>query len=87
MWQRCPVAVFQWETHPADTDNSWRQKACSPKKRLKPGGGSSNRTVARHDCADATRTSWRNHVDVDVVGEVDTAERPMNQAVVNCRVG
>lgn len=68
------------------TDNTWRQKACSPTKKLKPGGGSSNRTVARHDCADTVCTSWRNHVDVDVDGEIDTAEQPMNQAAVNCRV-
>ncbi|WP_225833908.1 hypothetical protein [Streptomyces sp. NK08204] len=68
------------------TDNSWRQKACSPRKELKPGGGSSNRTVARHDCADTLRTSWRNHVDVNVIGQIDTPEKPMNGAVVDCRV-
>jgi hypothetical protein len=68
------------------TDNSWRQKACSPTKELKPGGGSSNRTVARRDCGDTQRTSWRNHVDVDVIGEIDTGERPANQADVDCRV-
>lgn len=74
--------LYEWYT-----DNSWVQKACSPTKELKPGGGSSNRTVARRDCTDAERTSWRNHVDVDVIGEIDTAEKPMNQADdVNCRV-
>lgn len=73
--------LYEWYT-----DNSWVQKACSPTKELKPGGGSSNRTVARRDCTDTERTSWRNHVDVDVIGEIDTAEKPMNQADVNCRV-
>jgi hypothetical protein len=68
------------------TDNSWRQKACSPKKVLKPGGGSSNRTAARHDCDDTQTTSWRNHVDVDVIDEIDTGENPMRQADVACRV-
>ncbi|MEU9715108.1 hypothetical protein [Streptomyces sp. NPDC047976] len=34
-------------------------------KTLKPGGGSVQRTVARRDCRDTRRTSWRNHVDVD----------------------
>ncbi|MEU7001450.1 hypothetical protein [Nonomuraea sp. NPDC046570] len=73
--------LYEWYT-----DNTWRQKACSPVKELKPGGGSSNRTVARHDCDGTQLTSWRNHVDVDVIGEIDTAERPMNQANVNCLV-
>lgn len=73
--------LYEWYT-----DNSWRQKACSPTKELAPGGGSSNRTVARHDCGDTTRTSWRNHVDVDVIGESDTSEWPFNQADVDCRV-
>ncbi|WP_234016835.1 hypothetical protein [Streptomyces sp. LaPpAH-108] len=73
--------LYEWYT-----DNSWRQQACSPTKTLKPGGGSTQRTAARHDCRDTERTSWRNHVDVDVVGEIDTAEKPMNQAEVNCRV-
>ncbi|MEU3568601.1 hypothetical protein AB0E96_09260 [Kitasatospora sp. NPDC036755] len=73
--------LYEWYT-----DNTWRQKACSKPKVLKPGGGKSNRTVARHDCRDTQRTSWRNHVDVDVIDEIDTPERPMNQADVDCRV-
>jgi hypothetical protein len=32
------------------------------------------------------KTSWRNHVDVDVIGEWDTAEKPMRQADVDGRV-
>lgn len=73
--------LYEWYT-----DNSWRQKACSSKKVLKPGGGSSNRTVARHDCQGTQPTSWRNHVDVDVIDEIDTGENPMRQADANCRV-
>lgn len=73
--------LYEWYT-----DNSWRQKACSPTKELAPGGGSSNRTVARNDCSNTLRTSWRNHVDVDVIGEIDTGEWPHNQADVDCRV-
>lgn len=68
------------------TDATWRQKACSPKKTLKPGGGSSQRTVARHNCTDTEPTSWRNHVDVNVIDEADTGEQPYNQADVKCRV-
>ncbi len=73
--------LYEWYT-----DNTWRQKVCSPTKTLKPGGGSSNRTVARAACANSLPTSWRNHVDVDVIGEWDTGEWPYRQADVGCRV-
>lgn len=69
------------------TDGSYRQKACSAVEELKPGtGGSTNRTNARLNCPSTVATTWRNHVNVDVKGEVDTNEIPYNQAVVNCRV-
>jgi hypothetical protein len=42
--------------------------------------------VARARCNNTSLTSWRNHVDVDVIGEIDTGERPYNQANVACRV-
>ncbi|WP_245692753.1 hypothetical protein [Streptomyces katrae] len=73
--------LYEWYT-----DNTWRQQACSETKTLKPGGGSVQRTAARRDCRDTQRTSWRNHVDVDVIDEIDTGEKPMNQAEVDCRV-
>jgi len=73
--------LYEWYT-----DNSWRQKACSTPRELRPYTGSGDRVVARHDCNDTLRTSWRNHVDVDVIGEIDTGEWPHNQADVNCRV-
>jgi hypothetical protein len=69
------------------TDNTWRQKACSSTKQLRPYTGSGDRTVARARCnPTAGLISWRNHVDVDVDGQVDTAEKPMNQADVVCVV-
>lgn len=68
------------------TDGSWRLKACSPTKTLPPYTGSGARTVARADCDNRTYTSWRNHVDVDVIGEIDTGERPYNQSLPDCRV-
>ena len=37
-------------------------------------------------CDNTALTSWRNHVDVDVIGEIDTAEKPMRQQDVYCRV-
>lgn len=69
------------------TDNTWRQKACSAKLQLRPGGGSGNRTTARARCnPTAGLISWRNHVDVDVDGQIDTGEQPYNQANVVCVV-
>lgn len=67
-------------------DNSWRLKACSPTKKVYAGGGSSNRTEANRVCDSATLTSWRNHVDVDVIDEWDSTEFPYNQQDVTCRV-
>ena len=73
--------LYEWYT-----DNSWRQKDCSAKAVLSPGGGSSDRTTARRSCGSLLVTSWRNHVDVDVIGEWDSGENPMRQADVDCRV-
>jgi hypothetical protein len=68
-------------------DGTWRQKACSPTKRIWAGGGSANRTVARARCNDrAAMISWRNHIDVDVVDEIDTGDNPFKQRDVACRV-
>src|SRR5699024_9274857 len=58
------------------TDGSWRQKACSATERIYAGGGSANRTTARATCDNRYLTSWRNHIDVDVVDEIDTGENP-----------
>ncbi|MFI9307226.1 hypothetical protein [Streptomyces triculaminicus] len=74
--------LYEWYT-----DNTWRRKACSETETLKPGtGGSSYRTAARHDCTNTSAASWRNHVDVDVIDESDTGERPYRQAEVACQV-
>ncbi|MEP6528266.1 MAG: hypothetical protein ABJA86_14015 [Nocardioidaceae bacterium] len=54
--------------------------------RVYPGGGSANRSTARHTCANTAYASWRNHVDVNVVNQSDTAEQPYNQADVACQV-
>jgi hypothetical protein len=68
-------------------DGTWRQKACSSTKRVYAGGGSANRTVARAACDKTYLTSWRNHVDVDVVDEIDTGEQPFTgDNAVPCRV-
>ena len=74
--------LYEWYT-----DNTWRQKACSPTKQLRPYTGSGDRTVARATCnLSSGLISWRNHVDVDVDGQVDTSEKPYNQADVICVV-
>lgn len=67
------------------TDVYWYKKACSPTKKLKPYGGSTWRTNARKKCnSESKLISWRNHVDVNVIDEPDTAEKPMNQAAIKC---
>ena len=68
------------------TDGTYRQKDCSEVVELSPGGGSGNRTTARRTCDTTTYTSWRNHVNVDVKGEIDSNEVPYRQADVACRV-
>lgn len=67
-------------------DNSWRQKVCSTTRTLSPGGGSANRTAANRTCSSLLLTSWRNHVDVDVIDEWDSSEFPYNEATIKCRI-
>lgn len=67
-------------------DNSWRVKVCSTTRTIWSGGGSANRTSANWACDSVALTSWRNHVDVDVIDEWDSSEYPYNQANVNCRI-
>lgn len=74
--------LYEWYT-----DNTWRQKKCSATVTVTAGGGSGNRSNARHACDSTSQNiSWRNHEDVDVIGEIDTADRPYRQANVYCVV-
>ena len=73
--------LYEWYT-----DNSWRNKACSNIKRLRPYTGSGDRTVARRACDNQLVTTWRNYVDVDVVDEWDTGEQPYREDDIGCRV-
>jgi hypothetical protein len=69
------------------TDGTWRRKACSPKVRIYPKSISNNRTTARRACDSTGQViSWRNHVDVDVVGQNDPPDTPYRQADVACVV-
>jgi hypothetical protein len=69
------------------TDNTWRQKACSTTVTVTAGGGAGNRSNARQVCHSTSQTiSWRNHEDVDVIGQVDDGNTPYRQANVNCLV-
>lgn len=69
------------------TDNTWRRIQCSVLRTLRPYTGSGDRTNARKRCVSTVPSiSWRNHVDVDVHGQVDTADVPYRQAVVRCRI-
>ena len=68
------------------TDGTYRRKACDTKSGIRAGGGSGgNRTAANRPC-DSTGLiiSWRNRVDVDVDGEIDTSEVGERQADVAC---
>lgn len=69
------------------TDGTWRRKACSATVQLKPKTESNNRTTARRTCDSTSQLiSWRNHVDVDVDGEVDSSGTEYHQASVYCVV-
>ncbi len=72
--------LYEWYT-----DGTWRRKACSTVAELRPYSAGGGRRTARQDCSSNPQTSWRNHVDVDVVGKGDTSEWPFNSAEVNCR--
>ncbi|MGV9213501.1 hypothetical protein ACTFTM_16720 [Micromonospora sp. RB23] len=69
------------------TDGTWRRKACSGSTQLKPKSESNNRSTARRTC-DSTGAliSWRNQVDVDVDGQVDSSGTEYHQASVYCVV-
>ncbi|MFG1869661.1 hypothetical protein [Micromonospora arborensis] len=69
------------------TDGTWRRKACSDSTQLKPKSESNNRSTARRTC-DSTGAliSWRNQVDVDVDGQVDSSGTEYHQASVYCVV-
>lgn len=74
--------LYEWYT-----DNTWRRKSCSSTVTVTAGGGAGNRSNARHVChSTSQRISWRNHEDVDVIGEVDDSNKPFRQADVNCVV-
>jgi len=69
------------------TDGTWRRKACGPTVTVTAGGGAGNRSNARHVCHSTSQLiSWRNHEDVDVIGEADSSNRPYRQANVYCVV-
>lgn len=68
------------------TDGYYYKKACSATMTLYPTGGGGNRTTARATCANSNNATWRNHVDVDVIGQNDPPDYPMNQADVGCWV-
>ncbi len=68
------------------SDGYWYRKNCSAKTILKPRSVSQAQTTARDACANTLVASWRNHVDVDVINQADTAEQPYNQSDVACQV-
>lgn len=74
--------LYEWYT-----DGTWRRKNCSTTVTVTAGGGSGNRSNARSRCdSTSQKISWRNHEDVDVIGEVDSGNQPYRQADVYCVV-
>ncbi len=53
-------------------------------KRVREGGGSSNRTAVRFDCASTRVVGYRNVVDVDLVGMPDLPNRATREQDVRC---
>ncbi len=78
--------LYQYSGLDARGRRTWTQKACSSKVTVAPGGGRGKRSTARVQCRSSAVTSWRNHVDVDVHGRWDTADKPFKEARVGCRV-
>ncbi|KAB1927322.1 hypothetical protein F8271_29790 [Micromonospora sp. ALFpr18c] len=69
------------------TDGTYRRKACSDSTQLKPKSESNNRSTARRTCDSTGQSiSWRNQVDVDVDGQVDSSGTEYHQANVYCVV-
>jgi hypothetical protein len=74
--------LYEWYT-----DGTWRRKACGPTVTVTAGGGAGNRSNARHVCHSTSQSiSWRNHEDVDVIGQVDSGNQPYRQRNVYCVV-
>jgi hypothetical protein len=44
-------------------------------ERVRPGGGSANRSNARVPCVTTESTEWRSVIDVDIVGVIDTPDK------------
>lgn len=65
------------------TDGTHRTKECNDRT-IAP--GSSRRANARTACTGRALTTWRNVVDVDVVGEADAAEQDAKYENISCRV-
>jgi hypothetical protein len=73
--------LYEWYTN-----HEYRRKACSPTETLREYRVYGDRTTARRDCDSTELTTWRNHVDVDVIGEADTANEPFKQESPDCRI-
>ena len=61
----------------------WRQVNFN-EARIRPGGGSVNRTAARNDCTGPDLVGYRSIVDVDLVGVPDSYSQVTRYNDVNC---
>ena len=56
-------------------DGTWVDVGPPGVERVRPGGGSANRSNARVPCATTVSTKWRSVIDVDIVGVIDTPDK------------
>ena len=79
----CPAKADVWvELQAWRCETKWFGRICnwyrldkSKPKRVFSGGGSANRVNARHGCQSSQWVTFRAVVDVDIPGEVDSADR------------
>jgi hypothetical protein len=69
------------------TDGVWVNVGEPGSERVKPVGGSANRSNARVVCADRKKRMWRSVVDVDIIGYADSPNQKITpEQPVACRV-
>ncbi len=74
----------QWTCDASGGNCGWVQVAHN-KTRVISGGGRGRRNTVRHQCATSASTGYRNIVDVDVIGILDTPEKFYVTQNVDCR--
>ena len=74
----------QWTCDASGGNCDW-VKVAHDKTRDRQGGGRGRRNTVRHQCATSASIGYRNIVDVDVIGILDTPEKFYVTQNVDCR--